>query len=75
MILQGNSYSIAQKIGKTWSVQTELQQIYPKTDRLLGPDNRLPVHAAQMGLYMASTLRRQTPEFFSTSPPITLKFS
>jgi hypothetical protein len=35
-ILQGNSCSIAQKSGETWTVQTDLQQIYPKSDRLLG---------------------------------------
>jgi hypothetical protein len=36
-ILQGNSCSIAQKSGGIWTVQMELQQIYPKSDRLLGP--------------------------------------
>ena len=35
MILQGNSCSIAQKSGGIWTVQTDLQQIYPKSDRLL----------------------------------------
>jgi len=34
-ILQGNSCSIAQKSGGIWTVQTDLQQIYPKSDRLL----------------------------------------
>jgi len=34
-ILQGNSCSIAQKSGEIWAVQTDLQQIYPKSDRLL----------------------------------------
>jgi len=34
-ILQGNSCSITQKSGEIWSVQLELQQIYPKTDRFL----------------------------------------
>ena len=34
-ILQGNSCSIAQKSDETWTVQTDLQQIYPKSDRLL----------------------------------------
>jgi hypothetical protein len=34
-ILQGNSCSIAQKSGGIWTVQTDLQQIYPKFDRLL----------------------------------------
>ena len=34
-ILQGNSCSITQKNGEIWTVQTDLQQIYPKTDRLL----------------------------------------
>jgi hypothetical protein len=35
-ILQGNSCSIGQKSGGIWTVQTDLQQIYPKSDRLLG---------------------------------------
>jgi hypothetical protein len=34
-ILQGNSCSIDQKNGGIWTVQTDLQQIYPKSDRLL----------------------------------------
>jgi hypothetical protein len=34
-ILQGNSCSIAQKSGEIWTVQTDLQQVYPKSDRLL----------------------------------------
>jgi len=34
-ILQGNSCSISQKSGEIWAVQTDLQQIYPKSDRLL----------------------------------------
>ena len=34
-ILQGNSCSITQKSGEIWTVQTDLQQIYPKPDRLL----------------------------------------
>ena len=34
-ILQGNSCSIDQKSGGIWTVQTDLQQIYPKSDRLL----------------------------------------
>ena len=34
-ILQGNSCSIDQKSGEIWTVQTDLQQIYPKSDRLL----------------------------------------
>jgi len=33
--LQGNSCSIDQKSGGIWTVQTDLQQIYPKSDRLL----------------------------------------
>ena len=33
-ILQGNSCSIDQKSGGIWTVQTDLQQIYPKSDRL-----------------------------------------
>ena len=37
-ILQGNSCSIDQKSGEIWTVQTDLQQIYPKSDRLLGRD-------------------------------------
>jgi hypothetical protein len=40
-ILQGNSCSIAQKSGEIWTVQTDLQQIYPKSDRILGG----PVHS------------------------------
>jgi hypothetical protein len=35
LILQGNSCSIDQKSGEIWTVQTDLQQIYPKSDRLL----------------------------------------
>ena len=35
LILQGNSCSIAQKSGEIWTVQTDLQQIYSKSDRLL----------------------------------------
>jgi hypothetical protein len=35
-ILQGNSCSIDQKSDEIWTVQTDLQQIYPKSDRLLG---------------------------------------
>jgi hypothetical protein len=34
-ILQGNSCSIDQKSDEIWTVQTDLQQIYPKSDRLL----------------------------------------
>ena len=34
-ILQGNSCSITQKSGEIWTVQTDLQQICPKSDRLL----------------------------------------
>ena len=34
-ILQGNSCSIDQKSGEIWTVQTDLQQIYLKSDRLL----------------------------------------
>ena len=34
-ILQGNSCSIAPKSGEIWTVQTVLQPIYPKSDRLL----------------------------------------
>ena len=30
-----NSCSIDQESGEIWTVQTDLQQIYPKTDRLL----------------------------------------
>jgi len=36
-ILQGNSCSITQKSGEIWTGQTDLQQIYPKSDRLLEP--------------------------------------
>jgi len=35
-ILQGNSRSITQKSGEIWTVQSDLQQIYPMSDRLLG---------------------------------------
>jgi hypothetical protein len=38
-ILQGNSCSIDQKSGGIWTVQTDLQQIYPKSDRLLKTTN------------------------------------
>jgi hypothetical protein len=31
----GNSCSIDQKSGEIWTVQTDLQQIYPKSGRLL----------------------------------------
>jgi hypothetical protein len=34
-ILQGNSCSVDQKSGGIWTVQTDLQQIYPESDRLL----------------------------------------
>src|SRR6266571_1287312 len=34
-ILQVNSCSIGQESGEIWTVQTDLQQIYPKSDRLL----------------------------------------
>ena len=34
-ILQGNSCSIDQKSDGIWTVKTDLQQIYPKSDRLL----------------------------------------
>jgi len=36
LFLQGNSCSVTQKNGEIWTVQTDLQQIYPKLDRLLG---------------------------------------
>ena len=35
-IMPGNSCSITQKSDEIWTVQTDLQQIYPKSDRLLG---------------------------------------
>ena len=35
-ILRVNSRSIDQESGEIWTVQTDLQQIYPKSDRLLG---------------------------------------
>jgi len=41
-ILQGNSFSITQKSGEIWTVQTDLQQIYPKSNRLLALCNPLP---------------------------------
>jgi hypothetical protein len=34
-ILKVNSCSIDQESGEIWTVQTDLQQIYPKSDRLL----------------------------------------
>lgn len=34
-VLQGNSHSIAQKSGKIWTGQTDLQPIHRKSDRLL----------------------------------------
>jgi hypothetical protein len=40
LILQGNSCSIALKSGEIWTVQTDLQQIYPKPDRLLSKSQR-----------------------------------
>ena len=40
-ILQGNSCSIDQKSGGIWTGQTDLQQIYPKSDRLLHHGLRL----------------------------------
>jgi hypothetical protein len=36
-ILKVNSCSIDQESGEIWTVQTDLQQIYPKSDRLLVP--------------------------------------
>jgi len=33
--LQGNSCSITQKSGEIWTIQTDLQQIYPESDRFL----------------------------------------
>jgi hypothetical protein len=36
MLLQGNSSSIAQKSSEIWTVQTDLQPIPFKSDRLLG---------------------------------------
>ena len=36
-ILQVNSCSIDQKSGEIWTAQTDLQQIYPKSERLLAP--------------------------------------
>jgi len=43
-ILQGNSCSIAQKNGEIWTVQTNLQQIDPMSDRLLAsPANYKPI--------------------------------
>ena len=38
-LLQGNSCSIDPKSGGIWTVQTDLQQIYPKSDRLLKTAN------------------------------------
>src|SRR6185369_7949335 len=36
-ILKVNSCSIDQESGEIWTVQTDLQQIHPKSDRLLCP--------------------------------------
>jgi len=36
-ILQVNSCSIDQESGEIWTVQTDLQQIYSKSDSLLSP--------------------------------------
>jgi hypothetical protein len=44
-ILQGNSCSIAQKSGEIWTVQTDLQQIYPKAVR----KNKLDVLRQDLG--------------------------
>jgi hypothetical protein len=38
-LLKVNSCSIDQESGKIWAVQTDLQQIYPKSDRLLERGN------------------------------------
>ena len=43
-ILKVNSCSIDQESGEIWTVQTDLQQIYPKTDRLLEGDDRRNSH-------------------------------
>src|SRR6266516_6853715 len=43
-ILQVNSCSIGQESGEIWTVQTDLQQIYPKSERLLEVDyHRTPL--------------------------------
>ena len=52
-ILQGNSCSIDQKSGKIWTVQTDLQQIYPKFDRLLGAGGFLLHYCMQVYPFFA----------------------
>ncbi len=44
-ILQVNSCSIDQESGEIWTVQTDLQQIYSKSDRLLEP--AIPLKVAE----------------------------
>jgi hypothetical protein len=56
-ILQGNSCSIDQKSDEIWIVQTDLQQIYPKLDRLLG--------ASGSGMIVHATLCLTLLEHFS----------
>ena len=60
-ILQVNSCSIDQESGEIWTVQTDLQQIYSKSDRLLErarsiccfpePETDNPSHAKKGALY------------------------
>jgi len=49
LILLGNSCSIAQKSYEIWTVQTDLQQIHTKSDRLLATqlNNRSRIHAGK----------------------------
>ena len=56
-ILQGNSCSITQKSGELWTVQTDLQQIYPKSDRLLvdSRDAELSQHDIRYSVFLYSS--------------------
>jgi len=71
LILQGNSCSITQKSGGIWTVQTDLQQIYPKSDRLLELQTFLFVDVRRkIHLSLAATLA--TSEIFNPFMEIVL---
>src|SRR6266571_333353 len=53
-ILKVNSCSIDQESGEIWTVQTDLQQIYPKSDRLLEQDLRLEPYLLVVGSVRAT---------------------
>jgi hypothetical protein len=53
-ILQGNSCYVDQKSGKIWTIQTDLQQIYPKSDRL--PVYFAAAKKARNGAFFAGTV-------------------